>query len=666
MIFLSCQPDELYFIWQIQVQLFNFERLGINSNDVHVLFGIRDKTISSNLKQFLAENAFGKVFIYPDTRSFMNYASTIRPHIIRKHIEQFPELAKATIFYHDSDIIFTKPPAFRHLLPGDTWYASDTRSYISAESIVKIAGHKTLYEMAAIVEIDPHLLLLNSEHTGGAQYILKNTNSSFWQEIENTSEKLFNYLMGNPAINALQPWCADMWAILWTAWKKGQVITVDKALDFSWPHQPVQTLSRNSILHNCGVPLKLMDKMFCKGAFKVYTPFGINKRAYDQTVCASRYVEEIHRYSVHHNIKINTSTQSMKKRYTEEKAIEIISDILKIKAEKTNNLSQHDLLSISILLFHADQVYPDNQYKYIAEATLEDAASRPLSNDFSITKGATAFGLTLEHLQQHGFINVDIDDILMEVDNACTEFLLKSTNINIQNQLQIFSIIHYLCKRSCDSTKFMQAFEQAATLLKKYVHQHYKGFLSNNKLASIDAELPLLSLSCQLSRKVLPAISELVDILSTSILHYLYIRQNEPKLFTGRILSHLCDAENILSNTEKTEKTNKLLSYYASFLQTRANTILFPENIHLSTGIGRALMHHLKLAELAPRLNEISVFNNYLVDIMKDSIIQETAHKPGRIYPVNSFINPVCEYGLSTLAIKQPATLLQIENLYLS
>jgi hypothetical protein len=39
MIYLSAQPDDYYFLWQLKLQLFNFNRLGIRPNNIHVLIG---------------------------------------------------------------------------------------------------------------------------------------------------------------------------------------------------------------------------------------------------------------------------------------------------------------------------------------------------------------------------------------------------------------------------------------------------------------------------------------------------------------------------------------------------------------------------------------------------------------------------------------------------
>ncbi len=53
MIYLSAQPDEKYFLWQLEIQLLNFNRLGISCDHIHVIIGYdQDKGISNDALLF--------------------------------------------------------------------------------------------------------------------------------------------------------------------------------------------------------------------------------------------------------------------------------------------------------------------------------------------------------------------------------------------------------------------------------------------------------------------------------------------------------------------------------------------------------------------------------------------------------------------------------------
>ena len=57
-----------------------------------------------------------------------------------------------------------------------------------------------------------------------------------------------------------------MWAILWTAWKRGKQTIVANELDFTWATDPIEKWYLNSIFHNAGV-VNNSSGMFYKGDY---------------------------------------------------------------------------------------------------------------------------------------------------------------------------------------------------------------------------------------------------------------------------------------------------------------------------------------------------------------------------------------------------------------
>lgn len=138
MFFLSAQPDDYYFTWQLELQLFNFMRLGIPPNDIHVLIGYNIKRgLRAYFQEFIKRNIDkASFYTYPDNRVNKEYLSSLRPHIIQQHLSKFPSIQNEAIFYHDSDIIFRELPDFYSLLNDNIWYVSDTRNYLDSDSLV--------------------------------------------------------------------------------------------------------------------------------------------------------------------------------------------------------------------------------------------------------------------------------------------------------------------------------------------------------------------------------------------------------------------------------------------------------------------------------------------------------------------------------------------------
>ena len=128
--YVSAQPANNYYRWQVEVMLNNFISMGVNPNDIDIVCWKINGIIPEDWKK-LASAYPARFFFYDDTRENRHYISSIRPNILKQHFQQHPYLQDDAIFYHDCDIIFTKPPKdwiTEEMLQDDNWYGSDVRS----------------------------------------------------------------------------------------------------------------------------------------------------------------------------------------------------------------------------------------------------------------------------------------------------------------------------------------------------------------------------------------------------------------------------------------------------------------------------------------------------------------------------------------------------------
>jgi hypothetical protein len=289
-------------MWQVEVMLHNFEKVGIKMDNVHILFAKNENEPAGIYRYDEAaalQTRYGcKVAWYEDTRPVIHYISSIRPNIIKQHFQAYPELEREVIFYHDCDIVFTKTPDFSQFVNDNVWYLSDTNSYINS-TYIKSKGDDVYDLMTEIVGIHPSIPVKNDLNSGGAQYILKNLNYNYWNKVELDSQELFRKVslheggkkQMNPTYHELQIWCADMWAVLWNGWLMGNETKCIPELDFAWATDPIAKWDKVQIFHNAGV-VGSNTGHFYKGIHQSEPPYNLNLDINNNT-CSYKYYQEI-------------------------------------------------------------------------------------------------------------------------------------------------------------------------------------------------------------------------------------------------------------------------------------------------------------------------------------------------------------------------------------
>lgn len=260
--FLSVQPDTIYFIWQVELQLYNLQQKNWPMKGIHVLFAYSEELGISQEAKFLCEKFPDcPVFFYSDTRKNRRYASTIRPHILQKHFVQFPELRHEAIFYIDSDVIFRELPDFTKLLSDDKWYASNTKSYMSCDLLINAFGYEKFEKMCDIIGVSAQEVIKNKSNTGGAQYIIKDIPSDFWHNVEIKSYELYDYLYSilfentNHNFFKIYPisiWLTEMWVVYWNTILVGKPFVVHPIMDFCWANDTKEQWNSTYMLHYTG------------------------------------------------------------------------------------------------------------------------------------------------------------------------------------------------------------------------------------------------------------------------------------------------------------------------------------------------------------------------------------------------------------------------------
>jgi len=276
--YICAQPANTYYLWQVEVMINNFKRVGINPNDIDILLSYSGKIDERWLAMQRHYNTV-RFFFYKDTRKDRRYIPAIYFNAVKQHLKANPELEKETLFTHDSDIIFTNTPNYSYLEKGDVWYVSDTKSYLNYDYIQQ-KGNDIYLKMCEIVGLDERIPKLMNSNTGGAQYIVKNTSYEFWDKVERDSCNLYqyfcevepHYVKKHNGDYPIQKWTAGMWAYIWNAWAKGIETVITPKLDFTWSTNHYDSINNVDILHNAGVTGEKSD-LFFKGKYLNSMPY---------------------------------------------------------------------------------------------------------------------------------------------------------------------------------------------------------------------------------------------------------------------------------------------------------------------------------------------------------------------------------------------------------
>lgn len=322
--FICAQPDDKYFVWQVHLWLESLKEIGHSDKAICLVFTPKSREQSKEWQKIVDLYPESEFFFYKaeeDLNQLLGiYIPVLRPYILSKYFKLYPELKEKAIFYCDSDILFTEKFNISHLLNDDICYLSDTNSYISASYFdgkekdvlpEKLEQYKTADIFTKLAEgmgISREIAEKNNLNSGGAQYLLKNIDAEFWEKVMRDCIQIRRYLQNvnkfffESENRGFQSWCADMWAVLWALWYRGQETKVVKELDFAFSSDNISKFEEVSILHNSGITGDIQNDIpvFYKGRYHIGTdPFkddyfySVAENEANATLCNGYYVKKM-------------------------------------------------------------------------------------------------------------------------------------------------------------------------------------------------------------------------------------------------------------------------------------------------------------------------------------------------------------------------------------
>lgn len=293
LIFVQACPDSSCFWWQTAVQLHNFRKFGY-SKDYHALIFLpedRKKDGFSGKWRFLTQKFPEATFHYfvdedqvADVSNMVNYIPLLRPYCLQKFLERNPQFSEAAIFYHDSDILFTRPINLTEEMINDNInYLSytgtretgynymchehfrDKEQNIREEMLEEYRkGGDIIGKMTTWFGVTPEKFIEGKDQIGGAQYLLKNMTPEFFAKVYKGCIVIRTLLsMANQQLmkgetekeredNGWQSWCADMWSIQFSLWGEGKEIICPDEMSFCWATDKIGKWNQKAIYHDAG------------------------------------------------------------------------------------------------------------------------------------------------------------------------------------------------------------------------------------------------------------------------------------------------------------------------------------------------------------------------------------------------------------------------------
>lgn len=291
--FLTACPDDTYYTWQVHLWLESLKNINKSQDAIILLFVPKGRDHNPRWKQVMDLYPEAEFNVYKDeldqitTNYIPKYIPILRPYLMYNYFTDHPEMVDKAIFYCDSDILFTEHFNIEQYKDDDINYLSNTNSYINVDYFDKkwkdakpekqeeLKNMDVVSMLGSLIGITRDTAEKYKNHSGGAQYLLKNTNAAFWFKVMKDCiiirlylQKLNKDFFENES-KGYQSWCSDMWAVLWNVWFYEGVTEVIPEMDFAWATDPIEKLQTHTILHNAGVTQDTMGdySAFYKGKY---------------------------------------------------------------------------------------------------------------------------------------------------------------------------------------------------------------------------------------------------------------------------------------------------------------------------------------------------------------------------------------------------------------
>lgn len=307
---LSVAEDNLYNLWQLELQIYHFKKLGLENNFVPIVVGRNEEPSSyvtelSEKKQKVYYYKMGIVdfFSKPDY-----YPPAIQPFGIYEYLKEVK--SDERIFIIDVDVIFRDRKTFDELefLDMNTIYTSPSSysriDYYSANGGTYATAYDKMFEYlgldrAKVEALEEKYNINKNDSPSGHTIVMGNPDALFFKKVTKDSLVLHELLkLHSREVKDHMSWMGMLWAYYYNCIMTNRPVESTHRLDFCWAVSPEDC--DKPILHMAGSMRNNSEKIFSKLDFMGSSPFNPDNQkkvnAYKTDNASKAYVDLVKDY----------------------------------------------------------------------------------------------------------------------------------------------------------------------------------------------------------------------------------------------------------------------------------------------------------------------------------------------------------------------------------
>ena len=289
MSYVSVIDDSLYLLWQQEVQIQNFRKLGLLEQLTVVILhaGEQPSSYARDLSRLC------RSYFFRNRQLEQHYPASNKPYGVARLLEDHPQYAARGFVLMDSDMILTAPLELDKIRGQGGMHFAVNGEPMNSEFVVR-----HLLEVPAALDVVGLLVeqARRYDHIVGMIPLwVQGVSSEFVHKIARDAVALYREFERQAALGAtIEVWTAEMHAWNWNLYTAGLAVYNAPELDAMWAWEPLSSLRERKIIHAAGV-FKPESGHFCKLLYHDTSPLEYRDFAYitRQDCCSWLYLQAV-------------------------------------------------------------------------------------------------------------------------------------------------------------------------------------------------------------------------------------------------------------------------------------------------------------------------------------------------------------------------------------